>query len=124
MGPVLLVALLAVAQPERLSGLVIDRIDVQAAPEEDPKKILELSGLKIDAPYSQSEIRRAVKVLHQLGRFENVYVFASRVENAVHLIINVPPRPRIKEIDVVASEVLGSEELEQALGWKIGDEVD
>ncbi len=112
------------AQPERLSGLVIDRIDVQAAPEEDVARILSLSGLEIDAPYSQSRIRRAVKVLYQVGRFENVYVLASRVENAVHLTLKLPPRPRLRELAVEQSEVLGSEDLEQALGWKIGDEVE
>jgi outer membrane protein assembly factor BamA len=124
MGVVGLALLIAIAQPERLSGLVIDRIDVRAAPEEDVEKVLSLSGLRIGSPYSQSEIRRAVKVLFQTGRFENVYVKAKRAENAVQLVLELPPKPRIRQIDVAASEVLGSEELEAALGLRIGDEVD
>lgn len=120
----LLAPVAAVAQPQRLSGLVVDRIDVEAAPEEDVDRLVALSGLRVDSPYSQVEIRRAVKVLHQLGRFENVYVFAKRKGNAVELLLRLPPRPHVEEIDVVQSEVLDRDELTEALGWRPGDQLD
>lgn len=119
-----LVPAVAAAQPQRLSGLVVDKIEVEAAPEEDVARLLALSGLEVDTPYSQVEIRRAVKVLHQLGRFDNIFVFATRKGNTVELLLRLPPKPRIRAIEVVQSEVLDQDELEQVLGWKIGDEID
>lgn len=112
------------AEGERLIGLVIDRVDIVAAPGENLGKLAELSGLATEQPYSPAAVRRAVKVLYGLGRFENVFVYAGREGNAVRVRIELPPRPRLARIQVMASEVLGGAELEEALGWKIGDEID
>lgn len=112
------------AAPERLTGLVVEQIRVQAAPREDETTLLALSGLRPGSPYSASAVRRAVKRLYQVGRFENVYVHAARVGNVVHLRLELPPRPTVKEVRVLSSAALSSAEVEEAVGLSAGSEID
>lgn len=109
--------------PERLEGLAIDRIELEASPRESPRSLLALSGLTEGSPYQSEQIRRAVKVLYQLGRFENVYVFAKRSGNVVEVKLVLRPRPVVREVTVISSGQVAASELEAAAGLKAGDEL-
>lgn len=91
---------------ERLSGLPIENIDVRAPEGEDTAALIQLTGLSIGRAYSTEDVRRAVKLLYQLDRFENVYISAARVSNSVSLEIVLPPRPRVRELRVETAEEL------------------
>lgn len=136
---------------ERLAGLSIEKIDIRAPENEDIDALLALTGLSAGKPYAASEIRRAVKLLYQLDRFENVYVSASRSVNSVNLEIVLPPRPRVRDVRVESIEELlavktradergrrnsrwlgirgndlelSESEVEEAIGLKTGAELD
>jgi outer membrane protein assembly factor BamA len=94
------------AAPERLAGLAIERIDVRVPEGEDTGALLALTGLSIGKPYSAQDVRRAVKLLYQLDRFENVFVSAGRSGNSVILEIVLPPRPRVRAVRVETIEEL------------------
>jgi outer membrane protein insertion porin family len=108
---------------ERLEGLTIDRIDIEAPPREDAGRLLVASGLVSGNPYQAEQIRRAVKILYQLGRFENVIVLARRAGNLVEVRLVLQPRPSVREVTVIGSGEVSSSILEQAVGIKVGDEL-
>jgi outer membrane protein assembly factor BamA len=111
LGCAILYATLAAQLPpsiiqERLSGLPIEKIEVTAPEGEDTVALIQLTGLAVGRPYSTEDVRRAVKLLYQLDRFENVYISAARISNNVTLEIVLPPRPRIRELRVESAEEL------------------
>ncbi|MCK6551630.1 BamA/TamA family outer membrane protein, partial [Myxococcota bacterium] len=116
---------LAVEEPdERLEGLVLEHVTILAAPSESPWELLALTGLEEGLPYAGAEVRRAVKVLYQLGRFENVYASAARVGNGVSLELVLPPRPKVRSVEVVGHDALSTAAIEEALGLAAGVELD
>jgi outer membrane protein insertion porin family len=109
---------------ERLEGLTVDAIEVKAPPRESPPQLLALSGLEPGQPFRAAEIRRAVKVLYQLGRFENVYVFGRRLGNLVELELRLTPRIHVRELTVLGADPLSDDEVEAALGLAVGADLD
>jgi outer membrane protein assembly factor BamA len=112
------------AEGERLEGLAIDALDLAAAPREDKPALLALSGLAAGKPYHAEDVRRAVKLLYQLGRFQNIRVTAERDGNVVRVRLELPPRRTVREISVLAGEVMGASAIKDALGLHTGDELD
>lgn len=111
-------------QLERLFGLPIDEIRFVAAPDESQDELLALTGLAAGKPYVASEVRRAVELLYQLGRFDNVYVSAARVAHGVDLEFVLPPRPHIREIKISGNESLSASAIEAAIDLHRGAELD
>lgn len=112
------------ATEERLEGLTIDSIVLSAPPRENRASLLALTGLVEGAAFRSSEIRRAVKVLYQLGRFENVLVLGRRVGNQVALRLSLLPRPHVRQLTIIGEGVLGNAEVAAALGLGEGAELD
>ncbi len=112
------------ATEERLEGLTVERIAISAPPREDDDSLIALSGLREGVTFRAAEVRRAVKLLYQLGRFENVLVLARRVGNLVELRLSVVPRAHVREITVLGETVLGTDRVIAALGLPQGSPLD
>jgi len=108
---------------ERFEGLTLDALEIEAPPREDRAKLIALSGLVAGTRYSAAEVRRAVKVLHQLGRFADVEAFARREGNVVRLRLVLSPRPVVRELTVRGAEQFSAEAVLRAAGYKKGDEL-
>ncbi|MEQ8273759.1 MAG: POTRA domain-containing protein [Deltaproteobacteria bacterium] len=111
-------------EPERITGLVIDRVTFEAAPTEDIDDLRQLAGLVEGEAFSPSAVRRAVKVLFRVGRFENVLVYATRDDNRVRVRVVLPPRGIVRALEVIASEELTQEEIEEAMGATADSPID
>ena len=111
----------SVAAQQRQQTIV--GLSFEAAPNEDLEKLEVLSGLAVGEPYRPLSVRKAVRRLYQVGRFENVYVRATTVDSGVRLRIILPPRPRIRNFNV-ESEVLDDSDVSTALGVDVGDDFD
>ena len=109
---------------ERLYGLTVDSIEILSTDNTPKSELLELSGLNTGSPLGAGDIRRAVKLFYQLGRYENVYVFGRRLGNVVQLQIKLIPRTFLKEIEILGAEYLSSAEIEERLGLDIGRTLD
>ncbi|MCC7381429.1 MAG: BamA/TamA family outer membrane protein [Deltaproteobacteria bacterium] len=96
---------------------------MEAAPRESTDGILEVTGLADGQPYRAEQVRRAVKVLYQTGRFANVLVLARRSGNLVQLRLVLRPRPFVREVSVVSEGEISAAEIETATGLKVGDEL-
>lgn len=107
-----------------LAAVPISQIKVTASPGEDEAKLRELSGLRVGEPYRPADVRRAVKLLYELGRFLNVKVYAGQDARGVTLRIDLQPRPKVQEITIVDSGPLSEDELRRELGLEIGDDLD
>lgn len=119
----------AVARPVSLQampkpGQAILQIQLDAAPNEDKDALLALSGLSQGRPYDPAQVRRAVKLLYQLGRFANVRVYTQARPGGLALRIALPPRPVIREITVIKSAELSEEEIRRLLEWSEGVPLD
>lgn len=110
--------------PERLTGLAIASVAFEVAPTEDLSALKQLAALNVGDPFSPSAVRRAVKVLYQLGRFENVRVRAAREDNGVHVRLLLPPRGVVKALVIIASEELDRDEIEAAIGARADSALD
>lgn len=111
------------ADDERLEGLTIDAIDLVAPPRENLEQLRALAGLVEGEPFRADDVRRAVKLLYQLDRFENVYVFGRRVGNVVELRFRLVPRPFIREITIVSGGVLSDDDVAKALQLEVSKEL-
>jgi outer membrane protein assembly factor BamA len=109
---------------DRIESLTVDAIELEAPPREDKERLLELSGLTVGRPFSSAEVRRAVKVLYQLGRFGDVRVYASREGNTVRLRLVLPPRPSVRDIVIEAQGAAPESAIQRGLGLKPQDELD
>ena len=110
-------------QPEFLYGATILNIEVQAAPREDAAELVRLSGLGVNTPLTQLDAREAVKRLHRLGRFDNVYVYARPVEGGAEVRLLLPPRPRLVSVEVVEVDSIEDADLGDTLGLEIGQDI-
>jgi outer membrane protein assembly factor BamA len=112
------------AEPaERLAGLAIEQIEIEASPSENKTALLSLTGLSVGAPYVAADARRAVELLYQLGRFQNVYVSAARSGNGVFVRFDLPPRPRVRDVKITG-DALSQSEIEDAIELHGGSELD
>ena len=105
-----------------LSGAIVE-IRFDAAPSEDRRQLEILSGLMVGEPFRALEIRKAVRRLYQLGRFENVFVRAAPADNGVVVNISLPPRRVIRSFDL-ESDVLDEDEALAAMQAAAGDRFD
>ncbi|CAN0540684.1 unnamed protein product, partial [Laminaria digitata] len=92
-------------------------------PDEDPEQLLRLSGLSVGEPYRVGQVRRAIKLLFSLGRFDTVRVLAEVKGEGVALSIELPPEPRLVETRLMLSEVLSEDEVQEALRVVPGDPI-
>ncbi|MFO0722434.1 MAG: POTRA domain-containing protein [Myxococcota bacterium] len=109
---------------DRIESLTMDAIDVDAPPKEDKDRLLEMSGLVPGNAFSAAEVRRAVKVLYQLGRFGDVRVYASREGNTVRLRLVLLPRPTVRDVVIEAQGGAPEQAILRGLGYKAQDELD
>lgn len=107
-----------------LEGRPISELVLLAPPREQEELLRGLAGLEVGRPYRAAEIRRAVKVLFQLGRFENVFVRAGAAEGGLRVELILTPRPFIREIQVTGGAALAEAQVLDALGLRVGDELD
>ena len=112
------VATSAVAETPRIIDVRID-----AAPSEDVDQLAKLSGLTIGLPYRPLEVRKAVRRLYQLGRFENVFVRAARVRQGYRISVQLPPRQVIRAVEI-ESDALDDSEVLEAMQAQVGDRFD
>jgi outer membrane protein insertion porin family len=114
-----------VSEPqERLEGLTIEGIEVITAPREKKEELIAVSGLALGRPYDIGEVRRAVELLYQSDRFDNVYVSAARVANGVYLELRLPPRPRVRDVNITGNDELSTSEIQDAFELRSGSELD
>jgi len=109
---------------ERLYGLTIDSIEIVSPNPALADDLKALSGLKIGDPLAPAEIRRAIKLLYQHGRYENVYVFGRRVGNVVELKLKMMARNFVEEVNVIGANRLSESDVLESAGLKLGDYVD
>lgn len=110
--------------PLDLEGRSISALTVLAPPRESEETLRSLAGLGVGRAYRAAEVRRAVKVLFQLGRFENVFVRVDPEGEGLRVELILTPRPFIREVQISGSEALGESEVSRALALKVGDELD
>ena len=103
-----------------LDGQAVAEVRIEAPPTEDVEQLLRVSGLRVGAPYRITEVRRAIKLLFSLGRFETVEVRARVGAAGVHLTVSLPPEPRLVEVRVIQSEVLDGAEITEITGLRLG----
>ncbi len=114
----------APARAQNRPPLIVD-VEFDAAPSEDPDELSLLAGLTIGRPYRALDVRKAVRRLYQIGRFENVYVRAKRVEAGIRLRIGLPPRQVLRSFQITATEeVLDESEVLAAMGVAVDDPFD
>lgn len=101
-------------------GRPILGIEIKAPPDEDPDQLLRLTGLNVGEPYRVAQVRRAIKLLFSLGRFDTVRVLADLEPDGVRLTIELPPEPRLVELRLLRSEVLSEDEVQEALQIVLG----
>lgn len=97
-------------------GKTILNIEVQTAPREDPARLVRISGLGVNTPFTRVGAREAVKQLHRLGRFDNVFVYVRVVEGGVEVRLALPPRPRLVSVDIEELAPVEDAALESTLG--------
>lgn len=102
-------------------GRPIGAISWTVAPGEDLGRLSELAALEAGDPFSPAEVRRAVKALYQLGRFDNVRVEGElSPEGQVVLRLILPPKPILRGIRLAASQVLSGGDLEEVAKLRSG----
>ncbi len=132
LGGLALYALLVAVGPQeqnsaepylQVIGQTITAIEIEGPPEKNPGQMLRLSGLQVGAPYRVVQVRRAMKLLFALGRFETVRVLAIPEGGGVRLRIELPPQPRLLEIQLVDSDVLDLDDVQSLLRFTADIEV-
>jgi outer membrane protein insertion porin family len=108
---------------ESLYGSRIASVTIEAPPREDLARLRTLAALEPGATCSASALRRAVKLLYELGRFESVRVHARRVEGGVALRLELSPRQVLAEIRLEGEATVGTTAVEEALGLFVGGEL-
>ena len=112
-----------VARAEEPSGPIV-KVRFDAAPSESLEALQDLSGLRVGQMYRPLAVRRAVRRLYQLGRFENVIVRASTTQRGVSLKIDLPPRQVLQSFEVDAGDVLDEDDILTAIKARVGGRFD
>jgi outer membrane protein insertion porin family len=98
----------------------VAELRILASPSEDVEQLQRVSGLQVGAPYRITEVRRAIKLLFSLGRFETVEVRARTDAAGVHLTLWLPPEPRLVEVRVLQSDLLDPADIAELTGLRLG----
>lgn len=109
---------------ERLYGLTVDSIDIQSADEFSKEQLLALSGLREGDPLNAGDIRRTVKLIYRMGRYENVFIFGRRLGNVVQLQIRLTPKMFLQELQVIGANNLSEDEIRSALEVEDGKNIE
>jgi outer membrane protein assembly complex protein YaeT len=113
-----LVASSAPAQVGRdLRGQPIGRIEVRAAPGVDPKRVLELAQLAPGQPLSLPLIQRAIRKLYGSGQFSQVVVRARRFQGQVVVVLELPPRERLRQIEFTGNKSISGDDLRKEFNF-------
>lgn len=107
-----------------LEGRPVVEVRVVVPPTEDPEQLVRVSGLRVGAPYRITEVRRAIKLLFSLGRFETVEVRARTDADGVHLTVSLPPEPRLVEVRVLQSDLLDTADITERTGLRLAAPVE
>lgn len=103
------------------TGRSLAEVSWQVPPGEDLAKLKALAALEPGSLFSPIEVRRAVKALYQLGRFDNVRVEGALTdEGQVALQFSLPPRPVLRQLRLVQGEVLSPGDLEEVARLRPG----
>ena len=104
-------------------GRTILNIEVRAAPREDPAHLVRMSGLGVNTRFTRVGAREAVKLLHRLGRFDNVFVYAHVVQGGVEIRLAMPPRPRLVSVEVEEVAPIEDTSLEDTLDVRMDQDI-
>ncbi|MBK8013870.1 MAG: BamA/TamA family outer membrane protein [Deltaproteobacteria bacterium] len=115
---------LRLTPPTEFIGRPVARVTFTAPPSEDRDELARLIGIGSGTPYSPGLVRRAVRLLHQLDRFDNIYVRAARVRGQVELEFVLPPRRVVRAIEMGEVRALSATEIESILGLSVGRVLD
>ncbi len=98
-------------------------LEFDAAPSEDVQALEQLSGLTVGQPFRPLAVRKAVRRLFQLGRFENVIVRAAPTAGGLRLTVSLPPRQRIQVFEI-ESDLFDDSEVLATIEAAVGDPFD
>ncbi len=115
----------AAADGTALRGRPLSEVRVEAAPDEEPSELRRLSQLEAGQVYDPAAVRRAIKALHRLGRFEDVKAFVREDEAGEGLILTLelPPLSRLTEVQLIEVGAAGSGLVRRGLGVREGDPI-
>ena len=115
----------AAADGTALRGRPLSEVRVEAAPDEEPGELRRLSQLEAGQVYDPAAVRRAIKALHRLGRFEDVKAFVREDEAGEGLILTLelPPLSRLTEVQLIEVGAAGSGLVRRGLGVREGDPI-
>jgi len=109
---------------ERLYGLTVDSIEIQSIDEFSKDQLLALSGLREGDPLNAGDIRRTVKLIYRMGKYENVFVFGRRLGNVVQLQIRLTPKMFLQELKVIGANSISEDDIRAALDVEDGQNIE
>ncbi|MGE5808791.1 MAG: outer membrane protein assembly factor BamA, partial [Nitrospirota bacterium] len=105
----------ATEAPGLSSGVKVTLIEVQGNKRIETATILAKIKTREGEPFSPSQIKEDIKVLYQLGHFEDVQVKTEGFENGLKVIFAVREKPLIREITFEGNDELTVEKLKEGL---------
>ena len=112
----LIFALLSVpAHAAESESAKVTLIEVQGNRRIETATVLAKIKTKEGDIFSPSQIREDIKVLYQLGHFEDVQVRTEGFENGLKLIFQVKEKPLIRDISFEGNEELTTEKIKEAV---------
>jgi outer membrane protein insertion porin family len=101
--------------PNAKEGTIVTFIEVQGNRRIETATILAKIKTKEGAVFSPSQIKEDIKVLYQLGHFEDVQVKTEGFENGLKVIFVVKEKPLIREISFEGNDALTTEKLKEGI---------
>ena len=105
----------AAEPPKAQEGPIVTLIEVQGNRRIETATILAKIKTKEGAVFSPSQIKDDIKVLYQLGHFEDVQVKTEGFENGLKVIFVVKEKPLIREITFEGNDAITTEKLKEGL---------
>jgi outer membrane protein insertion porin family len=105
----------AAEPPKPTEGTKVTLIEVQGNRRIETATILAKIKTKEGVVFSPSQIKEDIKVLYQLGHFEDVQVKTEGFENGLKVIFLVKEKPLIREITFEGNDALTTEKLKEGL---------
>jgi outer membrane protein insertion porin family len=105
----------AAEPPKATEGTKVTLIEVQGNRRIETATILAKIKTKEGVVFSPSQIKEDIKVLYQLGHFEDVQVKTEGFENGLKVIFLVKEKPLIREITFEGNDALTTEKLKEGL---------
>ena len=105
----------AAEPPKAQEGPIVTLIEVQGNRRIETATILAKIKTKEGAVFSPSQIKDDIKVLYQLGHFEDVQVKTEGFESGLKVIFVVKEKPLIREITFEGNDAITTEKLKEGL---------